>query len=97
MKTFVKKHALWAFALLISTATMSFKLVEKSNNRALQWYEVDGAGNIGSPTSAPSGSCVIDHPVDFCKIQLDTDNPMPSTVTEANTQGYTRGLAGLDD
>ncbi|PLK44964.1 hypothetical protein [Emticicia sp. TH156] len=97
MKTFVKKHFVWASALLILVATMSFKMAEKSNKFSLEWYEVDGLGNIGSMTSAPSGSCVIDHPENFCKIQLDTDNPKPSTVAEANDLGYTRGLAGVED
>ena len=97
MKTFVKKHFILASALLISFVTMSFKLAEKNSKVSLEWYEVDGSGNIGSLTSAPSGSCVIDHPENFCKIQLDTDNPKPSTVTEANNNGYTRGLAGMED
>ncbi|PLK45782.1 hypothetical protein [Emticicia sp. TH156] len=64
MKTLVKKHLLWGFALLLSVATMSFKLSEKqrmtksAGTTTLRWHFIPNTsgGESVADNYEPAGS-----------------------------------------
>lgn len=92
MKTLVKKHMIGLFTLVLTVATMSFKMIEKSNVSEY-WFEVGIDGNqIGDPTSAPgaSGDCNTLNTTSICKVKLSVPTP-PATVSDAHTGGVYLG------
>jgi hypothetical protein len=57
MKNLVKKHMIGLFALVLTVATMSFKMAEKSNSSDY-WFSVDGSGQVtGYIGPTLSGDC----------------------------------------
>ena len=78
MKTFLKKHFVWAFALLISVATMSFKLVEANHKTSYSWFEVEPDGDIVGPErTSPPDNCGGSGPL--CAVAFN-----PGAVTGGN-------------
>ncbi len=94
MKTFFKTNLIGIFAVLLAVGTMSFTML-RVDEPDLKWYEVGPTGTIEDETSPPSGTCEVDYHANICKILLDTENPIPPTVSDANFYGYTRGIAGV--
>ncbi len=82
MKTFVKKNLIAVFALLMSIGTMSFKMVEKSNQDEF-WFEVAGdtIGDPMEPQSCPEGY------TNPCAIVFSSTEDIPATVQEGREHG----------
>ncbi|TPE42449.1 hypothetical protein [Pontibacter mangrovi] len=77
----LKVNFLALAAVLMAAGTMAF-----SAPATLQsgWYLVEGDA-IGSPTSGPGGDCSTLYTNRLCmvQLQLDENEPIPQTVSEA--------------
>lgn len=89
MKTFLKKHFIGAFALVLALATMSFKYAEKQT-LVYNWYPVGTDGSTITSSTPLAGepnedACNPDNSQSICaiEIQLNPSNPFPSTVAQA--------------
>lgn len=91
MTNLVKKHMIGLFALVLTVATMSFKMVEKSqSNEDIYWFVV--SGNTVTETTL-TYSCEGEEEI-VCAVAFSTDQK-PSevtTVTQAQNHANYRGI-----
>lgn len=79
MKTFVMKNLIWVFALVVGIGTMSFKMVEKSNED-VYWFLVDG-DTVTETQMAENQVCINQGPA--CAISFSRDTNIPTDLGDA--------------
>ncbi len=86
MKTFFVKNLIVVFALLLGIGTMSFKMVEKSNEE-VTWFSVDYDDQQTIGGQVDPGTCFGSGKI--CAIGFTQDTPPATTVSEAqNDESY---------
>lgn len=81
----LKVNILAMAAVLVAAGTMAFSAPAALDSG---WYLVEGDA-IGSPAAGPSGDCKTTNTIELCmvQLQLNANEPIPETVSEAEANG----------
>lgn len=81
----LKVNFLALAAVLVAAGTMAFSAPAALDSG---WYLVEGDA-IGSAATGPSGDCQTNHTKQLCmvQLQLNANEPIPQTVSEAEANG----------
>ena len=96
MKKF-KSNIMAMAAILVAAGTLAFTSPATLNSG---WYAVAAdQQTIGSQIPAPSGDCSTMKTTDLCSVYLDLDpnQPIPQTVSEAEQDDLVSGRAFRED